>query len=138
MSTRAIIALPSPKGFITSWCWYDGGPSILGRELREYFKDESDVRQLLRLHSFSSILGPRAFKKFIMSDGDTAVVLSNLRVVLMHPDDGKVVAGKGKHGYFKTLGEMLGQDLNYVYVFKDGKWKTYGYKSLRMILSVGE
>ncbi len=124
MSTRAIIALPTSKGFITSWCWNDGSPNNLGRELRKYFKDEDDVRQLLRLHSFSSIWGPRTIKE-AMSDGDTAVVLSNLRFVLMHPYNGKVVAGKGKHGYFRTLEEMLGQDLNYVYVFEDGKWKTY-------------
>ena len=116
MSTRAIIALPTSKGFITSWCWNDGGPNNLGRE--------GDVRQLLRLHSFSSIWGPRTIKE-VMSDGDTAVVLSNLRFALMHPYNGKVVAGKGKHGYFRTLEEMLGQDLNYVYVFENGKWKTY-------------
>ena len=54
--------------------------------------------------------------KDVMSDDDKAVVLSNLRYVLMHYN-GKVVAGSGKHGYFKTLKEMLGQDLNYVYVF---------------------
>ena len=43
----------------------------------------------------------------------------------MHSNDGKVIAGKGKHGFFNTLNEMLGQDLNYVYVFENGKWKTY-------------
>ena len=124
MSTRAIIALPTSKGFITAWCWNDGGPGCLGRELREHFKTEDDVRQLLRLHSFSSILGPRTIND-VMSDDDKAVVLSNLRYVLMHSYNGKVVVGSGKHGYFKTIKEMLEQDLNYVYVFENGKWKTY-------------
>ena len=53
-----------------------------------------------------------------MSDGDTAIVLSNLRYVLMHPHNGQVVAGKGKYGFFDSLEEMLGQDLNYVYVLR--------------------
>lgn len=124
MSTRAIIALPTPKGFITAWCWNDGSPNNLGRELREHFKTENGVRQLLRLHSFSSIWGPRTIND-VMSDGDKAVALSNSRYVLMHSYNGKVVTGSGKNGYFRTLEEMLGQDLNYVYVFDKGKWKTY-------------
>lgn len=124
MSTRAIVALPTSKGFITAWCWNDGGPNNLGRELREHFKDENDVRQLLKLHSFSSIWGPRSIND-VVSDGDTAVALSNSRSVLMHSYNGKVVAGKGRHGFFRTVDEMLGQDLNYVYVFEKGKWKMY-------------
>ena len=124
MSTRAIIALPAKKGYNTAWCWNDGGPESLGRELRKYFTDEECVRQLVNLHSFSSIRGPRTVAE-VMSDEDTAVVLGNLRYALMHPHDGKVVAGKGEHGHFKDIKEMLEQDLNYVYVFEDGKWKTY-------------
>ena len=124
MSTRAIVALPTSKGFITAWCWNDGGPNNLGRELKRYFKEEDSVRQLINLHSFSSLWGPRTITS-CMSDGDTAIVLSNLRYVLMHPHNGQVVAGKGKYGFFDSLEEMLGQDLNYVYVFEDGRWNTY-------------
>ena len=43
----------------------------------------------------------------------------------MRPHHGGVVAGAEPDGYFKTIDEMLEQDLNYVYVFEDGKWKTY-------------
>lgn len=39
MSTRAIIALPTAKGYITAWRWCDGNPGETGRELRKYFKD---------------------------------------------------------------------------------------------------
>ncbi len=123
MSTRAIIALPTPKGYITAWCWNDGGPETLGRELRTYFTDEDSVKQLLDLHSFSTICGPRTINEY-MRDGDKAVVLSNTRFVLMHPHDGKVVAGSDK-GMFENVEDMLEQDLNYVYVFNNGKWKTY-------------
>ncbi len=124
MSTRAIIALPTPKGYITAWCWNDGDPNNLGRELRSYFKSESHVRQLIKEHSFSTILGPRTITEY-MSDGDTACALSNLRYLLKHPYNGNVVAGTGKYGFFKSIDDMLQQDLNYVYVFNDGKWETY-------------
>ena len=43
----------------------------------------------------------------------------------MHPHNGKVVAGKGEFGYFKSVKEMLEEDINYVYVFKNGKWEMY-------------
>lgn len=124
MSTRAIIALPTKKGYITAWNWYDGGPENLGRELRKYFTTESLVRQLISIHSFSTIFGSKSINDYML-DGDTAVALSNNRYALVHPHQRKVVAGSGKWGFFKTIEEMLGQDLNYVYVFENGKWKTY-------------
>lgn len=124
MSTRAIIALPTPKGFITAWCWNDGDPKHLGRELRKYFREENTIRRLLSLRSFNSIWGPRTIKQ-VMQKEDDDVVLINSRCVLIGPHGGKVIAGRGKHAFFKSLNEMLGQDRDYVYVFKDGKWTTY-------------
>lgn len=122
MSTRAIIALPVGKGYETAWCWNDGGPDNLGYELRRYFKDEASVRQLIKEHSFSTIVGPRTIIGY-MREGDKCICLSN-RFLLKHPYDGKVVEG-GKNGFFQTVDEMLQCDLNYVYVFENGKWKTY-------------
>ena len=129
MSTRAIIALPVMGGFETAWCWNDGGPANLGAELRRYFTTEKDVRQLIDEHSFSTILGPRHIEE-CMNKGDTAVAIpvnasSSLRFALKHPHDGSVVEGKGKYGFFKSISDMLECDLNYVYVFENGKWKTY-------------
>ncbi|MBP5331912.1 MAG: hypothetical protein J6Y89_08690 [Lachnospiraceae bacterium] len=124
MSTRAIIALPTKKGYITAWNWNDGSPECLGQELKKYFKTEDDVRSLVSLHSFSTIFGPKQISEFV-NDGDTAVMVANNRWVLQHPHDGKVVAGSGAHGFFRTIENMLEQDLNYVYVFENGKWKTY-------------
>ncbi len=124
MSTRAIIAMPTQKGYITAWCWNDGGPDNLGRELRKYFRDKESAKQLISIHSFSTICGPRTIEEF-MKDGDTAVALSNLRYALVHPHQGKVVAGTGKYGFFRTIQEMLEQDLNYVYIFDEAGWKMY-------------
>lgn len=124
MSTRAIIALPTEGGYNTAWCWNDGGPQNLGRELRTYFKEEWLVKLLIEEHSFSSIWGPKTIKEYMLKD-DTAVVLPNVRFLLKHPHNGKVVAGSGEYGFFSDVKEMLEQDINYVYVFENGKWKTY-------------
>ena len=124
MSTRAIIALPTAKGYVTAWCWNDGGPNNLGRELRTYFRDEESVKSLIRTKSFSGIFGPRVINDFVR-DGDTAICLPNGRWLLVHPHQGGVVEGKGKGAFFKTIEDMLQCDLNYVYVFADGKWETH-------------
>jgi hypothetical protein len=131
MSTRAIIALPVTTdngeviGYETAWCWNDGSPGDLGAELRRYFKTEETVKELLKLHSFSSIWGPKMGILDVMNVGDECVMLSNNRLVLMHPHNGSVVAGQDERGFFATILEMVQQDLNYVYTFEDGKWTTH-------------
>ena len=37
MSTRAIIAVPTAKGYKTAWCWCDSLPDDLGKTLRTKF-----------------------------------------------------------------------------------------------------
>jgi len=126
MSTRAIIALPCKEGYETCWNWNDGGPDNLGRELRRYFRSLEEVRSLLQTKSFSIICGPNTINDYLQN-GDTAVVLPNLRYLLVHPYQGGVVAGRGKRAIFKSIQEMLDQDINYVYVFdpETNKWTTY-------------
>lgn len=129
MSTRAIIAMPVKNGFETAWCWNDGGPANLGAQLRQHFKTEKDVEELIKLHSFSSIIGPQALTDLIVNGyfaaDDRVERLNNNRLILKHKHDGDVIAGTGENGFFENIEEMLNQDLNYVYVFRDGKWVTY-------------
>lgn len=130
MSTRAIIAVPTPKGFITAWNWNDGHPENLGAELRRHFKTKSQVMELINAHSFS-IICSKAYKEELtelfpnQNPEESYKLLSNGRYIKQYRHHGRVVAGSGKYGFFRTLEEMLGQDLNYVYVFKNGKWETY-------------
>lgn len=133
MSTRAIVAIPQKGGYVTAWCWNDGMPDSLGRELRTYFMDKASIQELIELHSFSTVCGEK-LKKELMTEfpqqyeGEKAgkfVKLSNNRYALMWTNNGNVVAGAEPDGFFKTIDEMLGQDINYVYVFEDGKWITY-------------
>ena len=129
MSTRAIIAIPVKGGFETAWNWNDGSPMNLGRELRRYFKTKDQVKELITLHSFSTICGNKEKKELLhlfpnYTTEDNFIKLSNNRYALQRDYDGHVVVGK-ENGFFESIKEMLEQDLNYVYVFKNGEWKTY-------------
>jgi len=133
MSTRAIISIPTAKGFKTAWCWCDGFPSSLGRTLRNKFKTEALANELINYHSFESVMTANEhidFKKWrkeakISFDNEKFIKLSNGCFIHMHAHHGKTVTGSGKYGFFRTIKEMLEQDLNYVYVFENGKWKMY-------------
>ncbi len=131
MSTRAIIAIPTKKGYKTAWCWSNGFPDCLGAKLRRYFKTEEEINELINLHSFSYIYSEREAEKRMKgfdleyATNSSYVRLYNNAHVLMDEHDGKVVAGRGPYGFFKDIDEMLDQDLNYVYVFENGKWETY-------------
>lgn len=132
MSTRAIIALPVENGYITAWNWNDGGPSNLGAELRAHFTDTKIINELISHHSFGSIAGPRFCKKFYQQFRERFdncqikfIELSNRRYLISHVNDGRVIEGEGPNGFFADIDSMLQCDLNYVYVFENGKWKTY-------------
>ena len=135
MSTRAIIAVAEEiKGYSTVWVWNDGSPDCLGRELRNFFYDEASIQELLELHSVSCICN-ETVKKDLMTDfperfgGDDPeaefIQFSNGEYAVMDGNDGVIVVGKAPYGHMDTIEEMLAQDLNYVYVFEDGKWTTY-------------
>ena len=129
MSTRSIIALPTDSGYITAWNWNDGGPENLGYELKNHFESEPQIRELIDHHSFSCVCDDACKTALItawpsMVSEKDFIKLSNGRYIKKDRHHGKVVAG-GENGFFESVDEMLEQDLNYVYVFEDGKWKTY-------------
>lgn len=97
---------------------------MLGEELRKYFTKEEHVRELIRAHSFSYIHGPNEICDYA-EKGDDIVPLANGRLILRDPHNGRVVAGAGKWGFFWDVETMLGQDLNYVYIFDKGQCKIY-------------
>ena len=125
MSTRTIIAMQTETGtYESAWCWNDGFPSILGRDLRRYFKTADQVHELLQTKSFSLLSGPIQVLKYVR-EGDKVVHLRNGRCLLLHPKDGHVVAGEGSQAEFLSVQDMLQEDLNYVYIFENGKWQTW-------------
>ena len=133
MSTRAIIATPTAKGYKTAWCWCDGMPSDLGQILRSKFKTKALVDELISHHSFEALDTKKGKEEFehdcpeYTKHGGYFDELSNGTYLLKYGHHGKTVAGMGKYGFFKNIKDMLGQDLNYVYVFDpaNGTWETY-------------
>lgn len=126
MSTRAIIAIPTAKGYRTAWQWCDGFPYDLGKKLRNKFNTPELAKELVSHISFSSVM-TKAEKEDYESDftyGDFKELSNGL---FLHVDshDGRPVAGSGRYAFFKNIKDMLGQDLDYVYVFENGKWVTY-------------
>ena len=85
---------------------------------------EEHVRELIRAHSFSYIHRPNEICEYA-EKGDDIVPLTNGRLILRGPHNGRVVAGAGKWGFFRDVETMLGQDMNYVYIFDKSQWKMY-------------
>ena len=128
MSTRAIIAYPVEKGYITAWQWSDGHPESCLQELSNKFTADSDIKELLSYHSFACIVSPEekeAFLKVEYLKEKNFIKLTNGEYILTYPHMGKPVEGNGDYGYFETIDDMLKCDLNYVYVFNNGKWETH-------------
>lgn len=56
MATRSFIIIANPKGDFTGiYCHWDGYPSGVGRVLCEHYTKPSQVRELIRLGSLSSL-----------------------------------------------------------------------------------
>ncbi len=128
MSTRAIIAVPTAKGYKTAWCWCDGFPNQLGKTLRTKFKTKELADELVSYHSFEALNTKKEKEEFEHDCPDSDGYfeeLSNGTFLLKYRHHGKTVAGRGRYGFFRDIKEMLKQDLNYVYVFDNGYWVTY-------------
>lgn len=127
MSTRAIVAVHVEGGYETAWCWSDGQPSILGSDLKDNFKDEKSVKELVEMHSFAMIGDHEdaAFWKRHRLPGDRISVICDNVFVLQHEHHGNVVAGRGENGLFPNVKTMLDEDVSCVYVFENGQWELY-------------
>jgi hypothetical protein len=56
MGTRSRIAIANADGTFTSiYCHWDGYPSGVGKTLRDHYKDEAKVKQLIALGDLSSL-----------------------------------------------------------------------------------
>ena len=127
MSTRAIIATPHAGGYYTAWCWNDGGPQNLGRELRKYHTTIGSVIDLITARSFSTLVGPRQFQdiKHTITVDDRVRHLNNGRIMIVRPHQGKNVCGTEEYGWMPSIGSMLEEDVNYVYVFNGNGYDMY-------------
>ena len=76
---------------------------------------EEDLKDFLKWRSANNI----------RPGEDRFISLSNGTFLHMDKHDGKVVSGTGRYGFFRSIKRMLEEDIDYAYVFTDGKWKTF-------------
>ena len=141
MSTRALIAVKKANGgYTTAWNWSDGGEELF-EKLNEYFMDRTSIEEILEMHSFACIMTEEEkadYDKINEANGISEAVLkddkwtklSNGLLVLSRPHHGKVVDGREPDGHFDSIEDMLGCDVNYVYVFDrsgNGRWSRHSY-----------
>ncbi len=123
MNSRAIIALEIRNGYFSLWSWVNGSPEDVGAYLYKYFHSEEEVTELLSYKSILGLFTDPSEDKHKAFPGSFAR-LSNGLYVKYDDGRGKTVVG-GLNGYFRTTQDMLAQDIQYLYVFRNGTWTSY-------------
>lgn len=126
MSTRAIIGIKRNDGSILgAWQWNDGND--LEELLNCYFGNDELAEELVQQGVFSSL----------MTTGDAERVKRDLLKIGICsnyiPFHGAAVFPADKRGQFfegvptvyADLEDALGQDINYVYLWENGRWQMY-------------
>lgn len=123
MSSRAIIANSIKNGYFSSWCWVNGDPVNIGKILRTNFITRDDIEELISYKSILGIFKDPSEDNHEFLTGSFAKLKNGLYVKY---DDGMdtVVSG-GLNGFFPTIATMMNENVQFIYVFDDGDWKTY-------------
>lgn len=108
MSTRCVIGKLNTNGSVTSiYCHHDGYPSWVGKQLLDHYNTEETINPLLAL-------------------GDTSGIDESLDKCSPYARDrGEDLNQSYSSPSFKDFESVLhkhGGDIEYVYLFKDGKW----------------
>lgn len=126
MSTRAIIGIKRDDGAILgAWQWNDGAD--LEDLLNRYFGSDEAAEDLVHLGVFSSLM---------TTDDAESVKIDLLKIgICSHyiPFHGAAVFPADKRGQFfegvptvyAGLEDALEQDINYVYLWENGRWQMY-------------
>ena len=126
MSTRAIVGYKRSDGTVVgAWCWNDGYD--IKNDLKRDFKSLLDVNFLLEAGMFSTIYSKKEYEDFVSWAKKENIDISDK----VFTNYGKSIIMQDKHhigrepGEYKDMEEVLGQDINVVYLFEDGEWKEY-------------
>ena len=128
MSTRAIIATPTENGYVGAWNWYDSFPNVLGRKLQSNFKTLEQAKELISYKAFGSIYTAEEKAEY---DEKTTIFNNCIEISGVSKKPlylSYIGIDIEKHPFpyhFDSIADMLEQDINYVYVFENGKWVTY-------------
>ena len=128
-NSNALVAQEISGGnYISLWVRY-GDPKLLGQALKKHFKTSVDVSSLISERSVTAVEGPKTgFQGELTRNNGTYRKPIGKGSVLVNKEkgDGVQKAGiPGTYGGFSSLEELLNSDVQYVYVFSNGKWKTY-------------
>ena len=128
MGTRSRIAIQNQDGTLNSiYCHWDGYPSHNGAILKESYKEEARVRELISLGSLSS-LAPK-----ISADEDTPHSFNSPQegvCVFYGRDRGEEEVGPATHKTLDELIECAGDSWGeYVYIFNP---ETSGWSYIDM------
>ena len=115
MGTRCLIAKEAGGKYKTVYCHWDGYPAYVGKVLREHYKDEEKINELLN-HGDMSSLGKKLGEKHPFDKC---------------PDDECNFYGRDR-GEKGTDAKMLDNPISgvkswqeYVYIWKDGMWHCW-------------
>lgn len=115
MSTNAYIGITHSDGSVDYvYLHWDGYDSYAGKKLRENYKTEEQVRELIS-HGAISVLGDTIGERH---DFDKA---SRDFCTFYNRDRGEEL----KIGATATIRGFLNKDIEYKYLFQNGKWTTY-------------
>ena len=128
MNTRAIIAKEIGHGYFTSWCWIDKEPATIGNILRKYFSSEEEVDEILKYRNILGIFDDYRNDITPSMPGKYSRLSNGFYIKY---DDGKsVVVSGGLNGFFRTIHDMLNEDIRSLYIFspKTKEWLFYRNK----------
>ena len=115
MSTRAIVGYKRSDGTVVgAWCWNDGYD--IKNDLKRDFKSLLDVNFLLEVGMFSTIYSKKEnidISDKIFTNYGKSIIMQDKHHIGRDPEE------------YKDMEEVLGQDINVVYLFEDGEWKEY-------------
>lgn len=125
MSTRAIIGMKEGDAIVGAWCWSDGNNVIYN--LKKDFRTEEGAKFLINMGTFNTIFfreDAEEFKEWRRANGipsdETEFITYGESVVLREKRHETERAGR-----YADLEEAMDQDVNVVYLFESGQWKTY-------------
>ena len=125
----AYIVIPYRRGYKGIKSAALGDQTMLGSTLQRYFRDIEDVKEILECGDILSLFdeGHREHFEKLCAERQADVPCDYIRltngIYAGVPKSRKL--GTEKTTYFKDIGLMEHKGAKYVYIFQDGRWKSY-------------
>ena len=133
MSTRAIFAKALTDGtYVGGWQWNDGG-SYTASELNKKLSNEEDVDKLIALGQWNTMYSKKELTDFIewynrdIGNFDKNKIVTEIGKYHVLQDANVNHRTLPHELNYNDMEEMLGQDINYVYIYypENNGWKKH-------------